>query len=54
MNEPKLKDYIKRGMHPEHLKDLFYLVIPLMVVSCLITAALIVGILKLVELKIID
>lgn len=54
MNDPKLKDYIKRGMHPEHFKDLFYLVIPLMLLSCLITAALIVGILKLVELKIID
>jgi len=45
---------IKNHWEGEFKRDFFYVYLPLVIVSCLVVAAGIVGVLKLVDLKIID
>ena len=50
-SNPKLKDFVKRGtnIHPKHKEDLLYLLIPMTILSCLLIAAGIVGLIKLLK-----
>lgn len=52
-----MKDQIKLGdwkkepnrLHPKHREDLFYLLLPLTIVSCVLLAAGFVGLLKMLK-----
>lgn len=50
-SNPKLKDFVKRGtnIHPKHKDDLFYLLIPLSIVSLIVALSGLVGIAKLIQ-----
>lgn len=52
-NDPKLKDFVKRGthIHPKHKEDILYLLIPMTILSCILIAAGLVGLIKLIGFK---